>query len=124
MTKKKMGRPRTEIDWDAMDKLCRMQATLVEVASFFDCSEDTINNAIKREYGYTFSEYHKRKSAGGRSSLRRKQFESALKGNTSLLIWLGKQYLGQADVARVDNTSSDGTMSPQVHVHLPDNGRS
>jgi len=30
-------------------------------------------------------------------SLRRKQIEVALKGNVSMLIWLGKQMLGQMD---------------------------
>jgi hypothetical protein len=31
------------------------------------------------------------------ASLRRKQFEAAMNGNTTILIWLGKQYLGQRD---------------------------
>lgn len=33
----------------------------------------------------------------GRASLRRAQFKSALNGNTSMQIWLGKQLLGQRD---------------------------
>lgn len=38
----------------------------------------------------------KKKSAGGKMSLRRYQFELAKK-NASMAIWLGKQYLGQSD---------------------------
>ena len=33
----------------------------------------------------------------GRMSLRRLQFEKAQTGNTTMLIWLGKQMLGQKD---------------------------
>jgi len=38
--------------------------------------------------------------------LKRKQVEVALAGNTTMLIWLGKQYLDQSD--KVDNTHSFG----------------
>jgi hypothetical protein len=31
-------------------------------------------------------------------SLKRKQFDMAMKGNVTMLIWLGKQTLGQRDV--------------------------
>jgi hypothetical protein len=31
------------------------------------------------------------------ASLKRKQFQVAMRGNPALLIWLGKQYLGQSD---------------------------
>ena len=44
-----------------------------------------------------FCEVFKKHSAGGKSSLRRQQFALAMKGNAAMLIWLGKQYLGQAD---------------------------
>jgi hypothetical protein len=33
----------------------------------------------------------------GKSSLKRKMFEIALKGNATMLIWLSKQYLGMRD---------------------------
>ncbi len=91
------GRPKKEIDKDQFEKLCSMFCTLIEIADFFDCSDDTIENWCKRTYKKTFSEVHKRKSSRGRMSLRRKQFEVAMNGNTTMLVWLGKQHLGQAD---------------------------
>lgn len=36
-------------------------------------------------------------SIAGQTSLRRSQLDAAKKGNATMLIWLGKQYLGQAD---------------------------
>ena len=41
-----------------------------------------------------------------KTSLRRWQYEAAKRGNASLLIWLGKQYLGQKD--RHEQSGPDG----------------
>ncbi len=94
---KKNGRPLTVIDWDEFDKLCHIQCTLAEVALWFNCDMDTIEAACKREKGLGFSEYYEQKRGRGRVSLRRKQFQLAIEGNVTMLIWLGKQYLGQSD---------------------------
>lgn len=96
-TKNKGGRPRIRIDWNQFDKLCQLQCTLREIASFFDCSEDTVENVVKREKGIGFSEYYAQKRGTGILSLRRKQFEVAMAGNVTMLIWLGKQYIHQSD---------------------------
>lgn len=93
----KVGRPKIEIDWEEFDKLCFMQCTLAEIAGWFDVSEDTIERRVKEEKGLTFAEYNKIRSSKGKMSIRRKQFEVAMTGNVGMLIWLGKQYLGQKD---------------------------
>lgn len=104
----KMGRPEIEILKDDFEKLCAMQCTLVEIAGFFNCSEDTIENWCKKTYkGQTFSEVYKKKSAKGKISIRRQQFRTAEAGNVSMLIWLGKQYLGQKEPKQELALSSD-----------------
>jgi len=40
----------------------------------------------------------------GLASLRRRQFEAAQAGNATMLIWLGKQYLGQVDKQEIAQT--------------------
>lgn len=92
-----MARPRIKINWDEFDKLCEIQCTQVEIAQWFRCTVDTIENACKREKLMGFSEYYEQKSGVGKISLRRKQFQLALKGDKCMLIWLGKQYLRQAE---------------------------
>lgn len=102
----KMGRPQVNISKDDFEKLCAMQCTLIEIAGFFDCSEDTIENWCKKAYrGQTFSEVFKRKSAKGKISVRRKQFQVAEDGNPTMLIWLGKQYLDQKEHQEVSITN-------------------
>lgn len=92
-----MGRKRIEINWEHFYNLCALFCTLDDIAGFFKCSPDTIERACKREFGETFAEVYKKHASKGRISLRRKQYEVAMSGNTALLIFLGKQYLGQSD---------------------------
>lgn len=90
------GRPKIQIDSEQFKKLCELQCTKEEIAGFFNCHEDTIENYCKNEYGECFSLVFKKLSYSGKMSLRRYQFELA-KRNASMAIFLGKQYLGQKD---------------------------
>lgn len=80
-------------------KLAELHCTLAEMASFFDCSDDTVERWCKKELGMGFAEAFKRYSGNGKISLRRSQWLQATdKQNVSMLIWLGKQYLNQKDI--------------------------
>jgi hypothetical protein len=78
------------------EDLCGLMCTLVEIAHFFDCSEDTIERWCKRTYDKTFKEAYSIYREKGRVSLRRKQMALA-KQNAAMAIFLGKNYLGQSD---------------------------
>jgi hypothetical protein len=93
----KGGRPRKELNQHTFEGLCEIQATLEEIADVLRVSEDTVERWCKRTYELGFADAYKKFSATGKTSLRRYQFEAAKKGNTTMLIWLGKQYLGQTD---------------------------
>jgi IS30 family transposase len=85
------------IDWVAFDRLCFIHCTQAEIASFFGCAEETIESAIKREKGISYLEYYEQKKGDGKRSLRRRMFELANNGNTTMLIWLAKNHLGMSD---------------------------
>lgn len=97
VAKKPTGRPRKEIDMNLVDNLCEIQCTGEEIASVIEIDYDTLNARIKETSGKSFSEYIKTKMGKGKVSLRRWQWRSAAEGNVTMLIWLGKQYLGQKD---------------------------
>lgn len=99
------GRPKKPIDWSLVDKLCSIHCTGEEIASIVGVHYDTLNNRCNEDLGCNFSEYYKKTSANGKMSLRRKQYEVAMSGNTSMLIWLGKNILGQRD--HVENEIKD-----------------
>lgn len=113
----KMGRPQIEIDREQFEKLCALQCTEEEIASWFHCSVDTIERWCKRTYkevfpeiNPTFAEVYKNFSVDGKISLRRYQFKMAEK-NVAMAIWLGKQWLGQRDQQEVTvNRDDDETI--------------
>lgn len=100
-TKDKEGRPLIEFDWGEFKSLCKLQCTLIEIAGWFKCSEKTIERACKREQEMSFVDYYKKHSQEGKISLRRQQYKKAMEGNITMLIWLGKQMLGQADKSEI-----------------------
>lgn len=91
-----MSRRRIEINIEQLNKLCALQCTKQEIAHVLDCDEKTILRFCKKHFNLTFNEYHLRKSSIGKVGLRRTQFRLA-ESSASMAIFLGKQYLGQAD---------------------------
>lgn len=84
-----MARPLKEIDEEQVKKLASFGLSYGEIAALLECSHDT----IERRFASAIKEGHERRNA----SLRRRQYLGAMKGSVPLLIWLGKQYLGQTD---------------------------
>ena len=96
----KRGPKGVNISTNEFEKLCGLQCTLKEIASWFRCSEDTIENWCKRTYGRKFSEVYKEKKGMGLISLRRMQWRLAEK-SPAMAIFLGKNLLGQVDKPQV-----------------------
>jgi hypothetical protein len=87
-----------KIDWEKVDSLAFIQCTIEEIAGVLDIDADTLATACKRVHKMKLSEYIAKKATGGKASLRRRQYTKAVtEGNPTLLIWLGKQWLGQTD---------------------------
>lgn len=99
-----MARPRKELEdikfdgWDQLDSLI-VFASEVYCAEKLGMNVDTLADRIKNKYGLSFSEYKKKRQEPLRINLFKKQYEVAMQGNVSMLIWLGKQYLSQSDKA-------------------------
>ena len=99
------GRPRKEFDKKIFEKLCMFQCTRSEIASWFGFNVDTLNARVKETYeGKNFSSMYNILAEHGKISLRRKQLQVAMRGNPKMLIWLGKQILGQKEEAKVEMT--------------------
>ncbi len=84
-----MARPKKNIDVEQVKRLAAIQCSYEEMAAVLDCDESTLT---KR-----FSQVIQKGRSNGRMSLKRKQYTMAMGGNITMLIWLGKQYLGQRD---------------------------
>jgi|TARA_Y100000361_G_C11091504_1_gene306672 hypothetical protein len=89
MEKRKRGRPKLDIDSDKVEMLASFGCSTVEIAKLHNCDEHTIRKRFKEEL--------ERGRESMKIKLRQLQWKQAENGNTSLLIFLGKQYLGQSD---------------------------
>lgn len=110
----KMGRPKIEIDKRQFELLCIIQCTEEEVCAVLGGSHGklsvhTLNRWCVETYGkgQTFCKVFKQKKLEGKASLRRMQWVMAQK-SAALLIFLGKNYLGQSDDPNKVESSSDG----------------
>ena len=102
----KGGRPKS-IDTDDKDIIKqvkifgRLVATHEEMAAWFGVTVRTIENYMKsnddEDNNSEFFRVYKKAESETKASLRRNQMKVAEKGNPALLIWLGKQLLGQKE---------------------------
>jgi hypothetical protein len=80
--------------------LGKIQCTMKEAAAVLGVTEKTFIEFLQR-----FKKANEAFVAGkeaGRASLRRQQWKLAESGHATMQIWLGKQYLGQADKNAVE----------------------
>ena len=92
------GRPNLTIDWEKVGQWIMGGAKAVEVAASLGCSPDTLYTRCKKDLQQDFTAFCQEKRSAGDRILHNTQFEVAVKNkNTSMLIWLGKQRLGQKD---------------------------
>jgi hypothetical protein len=116
------GRPRLQIDLVELEKLCALQCTHAEIASWFLCSIESIDKRIAdratlyevddsdspgQKINLNFHEIMQRGYARGKISMRRQQIKMLNEGNGTMGVWLGKQYLGQKDI--VHHANPDGS---------------
>lgn len=110
------GRPRKIIDQTQFEKLCGLQCTIEEFCCYFDCDDKTLEKWCKKTYRMNFSEVFRIKKGNGKISLRRKQFEVALSGNPTMLIWLGRNMLNQTDKIDIAvDTKKDGKLADLIN---------
>jgi len=84
-----VGRDKKVIPPEQVQDLASIGCTDRDVANFFGVDENTLR--------YNFSDYLIKGREELKVSLRRAQLKLALGGNATMLIWLGKNILGQTD---------------------------
>jgi hypothetical protein len=118
-----MGRPRKELDWHTLDSLATLDASLNYCAErqlikwgeevsqqTIKAAREVIERRIQEKFDLTFTEYKDQKKEPVRIKLKQKQIEIAMGGNVTMLIWLGKQYLGQSEKHEVSQDAK-GTLT-------------
>jgi len=110
---KKMGAPKKEFDWELVDSLLRLNASLEYTCEelikrdnkeinikTLNAKKKFVERRIRERFNLTFVDYRDKRLEPKRLNLFKKQFDVAMSGNVTMLIWLGKQLLGQTDVEK------------------------
>jgi hypothetical protein len=93
------GKNKRIVTPDDVYKLAAIGSTDREIARWFDVNEDTLR--------YNFKESLAKGREDLSQSLRHAQLKLALSGNATMLIWLGKNILGQQDTpTNTDDTAA------------------
>jgi hypothetical protein len=90
----------TDKEFDQLVNMIRIQCTAQEICDVLGMSEDTLGRRIAEreiEGVKNFADLYKKHQGEGKASLRRAQWKAAQDGNATMLVWLGKQMLGQKD---------------------------
>ena len=90
-----MARPKKyNLPTEKVEQLASFGCTNREIASYFECSESLLSKS--------YSSFITKGRDKGKIRLRQLQYKAAERGNTSMLIWLGKQILGQTDKQEIE----------------------
>ena len=92
-----IGRPKKELDKDIIANLSQIGCTQEEIGSVVGISART----LQRRYAEII-EVNKNK---GKASLRKKMWQTALRGNPNMMVWLSKQALGMKDRTLTENVT-------------------
>lgn len=114
------NRPQKDINWSKVDTYLRAQCDGVAIAGILGIHPDTLYLACQRVKKMTFSAYSQMKKAEGKELLRASMYTDALSGNTTMKIWLSKQYLDMSD--KNDLTSAGGQIQITPIMFKPQNG--
>ena len=104
-----MGRPKLRQDWQPkkaneidesiVQRLAEIGANVGHIAYALNTTEDTLHDHFRRELDAGRS--------NGDVTILKKQYEVAMKGSVPMLIWLGKQRLGQTDKTQTETMNAN-----------------
>ena len=104
------GRPpcfKNEMDEQKLRAFMRMKPTLADTASFFQCSQRTVEKYIRDNFNNTFIEFRAQNMVHTRHSLIRKAIQMAEAGNVPMLIFSLKNLCNWSDKQDPTNLDDD-----------------
>ena len=121
-TKRSAGRPKADIDWQQVGKLLEAGATAEGIAATIGIDRGSLYKRCVTDNKCDFSTFSQEKKAKGDELLRTAQFKTAMAGNVTMQIWLGKQRLEQRDKNEI--TGKDGgALETKIVVEYLDDGK-
>ena len=101
------GRPKKEIDQKKFEELCTLPLKQQQICNILSVDHKTLSGWCRRTYGKPYLEVFCEKQDVGVEDIVKAQKDLALKGNATMLIWLGKVQCGQSEKPSVDVAESE-----------------
>ena len=95
-------------DYEKVKAVAALFPTNKEMGAVLGCSETTIDRLKRNDE--KFRDAIEESQSKRKMKLRQVQWKKAIGGNVTMMIWLGKQHLGQTD--KQDISNPDGTLTP------------
>jgi hypothetical protein len=95
-----MARPpdaQDSIDSKELNAMLEVWSSVSEVADRFDVSVSSIKRYCKKNFKCSFDRLRAKRFIRTKTAIKRMQIKKALDGDNTMLIWCGKQYLGQTE---------------------------
>jgi hypothetical protein len=99
----KIGRPKIKVDAALVEKLAGIGCPNKEIAAIVGCSVDTLDRRC--------ADIIIKGRENGKTRIRQKQIQMALGGNVAMLIFLGKNMLGQTDKQEITGIENASTVN-------------
>jgi len=109
------GRPKLPIDWDVVDRCLISGSNGTQTAAFIGVYPDTLYDRCVSEKKMPFTAYTVIMRQKGNSLLLGKQYQVAMTGDKTMLVWLGKQRLKQTDQP-TDKQEFNGSLSNLLNI--------
>lgn len=94
------GRPKLDLDVDLIENMAATGLTVQDISTILEVSKDT----LERNYAANIEKGR----AKCRMSLQKKQYEVAMQGDKTMLIWLGKIRCAQKETVINEHTGRGG----------------
>jgi len=99
-----VGRPKAQLDLGVIERGASIGCSKDELAALCGFARSTFYKYLAEDPAV--QEAIDRGASKGQATLRRLQWKGAEEGNATMLVWLGKQLLGQKD--SIAHTGGDG----------------
>jgi hypothetical protein len=101
--KNKGGAPHKKISKNNFEALCAIQCSTEEICAVLGVCRQTLYTWVKDQYDEeSYLTVYSEKSSVGKVSIRRKQYDVAMKGDRNMLKHLGVNWLGQVERSHKD----------------------
>jgi hypothetical protein len=110
--KKAVGRKKATVNWEIAAAMCRAGSFSTAICQRLGISESVLIKYCRTDNQMTFDQFRRMHFAAGNDTLHMKQYQLASEGDKTMLVWLGKNRLGQKD--KIDHSTMDRPLNQPV----------